>query len=268
MSMLLSDKNNNEENNEYKYNINDTNDKVTLTTIKHYLGAEFPPIPYLWHYDDFLQPFPVYGVKKISINKLKTFDIKINNINEFTDNNCDVYIIAQYKKEKFMYNDITKTNPNEVYISYHTWLFNNLTKLNEITNKKINFKFRFLTGIYPISGDYELYKHYPFKNDKKKSSGGIGIYSDKLEVRQATIHQHENHIKFSGINVCNFNIMSDNAVFLSIMKFPHIFVNDNKLFIKTRQGKSNCVVLHIFRNVYDNNPMNNQYQEIIEKYFN
>ncbi|QKF94291.1 hypothetical protein QKU48_gp0833 [Fadolivirus algeromassiliense] len=249
---------------QYRYNQNETNDKVLLKPIKHYLGIEFPPIPYLWHYDDFLQPFPVYGIKKISINKFKDFKINLEEINDLNDLNCDVYILAQYKREKVLYNE--SSDSNEVYLAYHTWLFNNLTKTTEIADKKVNFKFRLLTGIYPISGNFEHYKHYPFKNEKKKSAGGIGI-NNKLELRQATVHQHENHIKFSGINVCNFNITSENAVFVSVMKFPHIFINDKKQFIKTNKGKSNCIVLHVFRNVHDSDPNNEEYQKLVNEFF-
>ena len=257
---------NNDNNKEYKYNKNELNDKKTLTNIKHYLGVEFPPIPYLWHYDDFLQPYPVYGATKISIYKLRNMvNNKIENLNDLNDNNCDTYILAQYKKERFMYHE--NTNPNEIYLSYHTLLFNNLTRLNKIDNVPTNYKFKFLTGIYPLSGEYSMHKHYPFKNEKKKSFGGIPINSAKLESRSAVIHKHENHIKFSGINVCNFNILSDNAAFISIMKYPHLLVeNNNRQLVKISQNKSNCVVLHLFRNVYDNNPDDQYYQELIKKY--
>ncbi len=240
--------------NTYKINHNGLTDKTKLYNIKHYLDITFPPIPYLWHYDDFAQPFPVYGIVKVSIYKLKKL---VNNIpSDLTDKNCDTYILAQYKKEKVLYSKLS--NPYELYISYHTWLYYNLTKSCIINNNEINFKFRFLTGICEISGKLETYENYPFKNNSKKSPGGISI-NGKLEMRQAIIHKHENNIKFSGINVCNFNQLSDNAVFLSILKYPNAQTNNSK-------NKSNCVVLHIFRNVYDNNPENEEFQELISKF--
>lgn len=263
MATLIIDKTKSDDGNEYKINENEINDKLILKSIKHYVGVDFPPIPYLWHYDDFFQPFPIHAIKKISIDKLKLL-YSINQFNDLTDKNTDVYVVAQYKKEKVMYNELT--NPTELYLSYHTWLYNNFTKTTEITNKKLNFKFRFLTGIYPIIGNYEHHKYYPFKNDKKKSAGGMPINADKLEIRQATIHQHENHIKFSGINVCNFNVLSDNSAFFSILKCPHAVVNNNKQFIRTLKGKTNCVVLHIFRNIYDNDPNNGDYTKLVEKF--
>ena len=255
-------------NEEMKINKNDVNDGLKLMHINHYLGINFPPIPFLWHYDDFAQPFPIHGIKKISIHKLRSLtNIKNLNLFNLNDKNCDVYILAQYKKEKVIYNETT--DPNEIYISYHSWLYNNLTKSTSIKNIEIDFKFRFLTSIIPIVGELEHYNEYPFKNNKKKSPGGISIGSDKLIMRNATIHRYDDNIKFSGINVCNFNQQSDNCVFLSIMSYPHLCDKnnkDNKNIIKTISKKSNCIVLHIFRNVYDNNPNNNEYQELINKY--
>ena len=52
---------------EIKYNENAANDNVKLQLVKHYLGIKFCPIPFLWHYDDFAQPYPIYGIKKINI---------------------------------------------------------------------------------------------------------------------------------------------------------------------------------------------------------
>ena len=252
-------------NDEIKINKNEINDGVELAHINHYLGINFPPIPYLWHYDDFAQPFPIYGIKKISIYKLRSLSNKLNPIlAELNDKNCDVYILAQYKKEKIMYTETI--NQNELYLSYHSWLYNNLTKSTSIKDGIMNFKFRFLTGICSIEGDLTQYEKFPFKNDKKKAPGGICINDSKLGMRQSTIHKHDNIIKFSGINVCNFNQMSDNAVFLSIMRYPHICFENYNQNIITPSKKSNCVVLHIFRNVYDNDPNNNKYQELINKY--
>lgn len=252
---------------DYKINKNELGDKMELSTIEHYLGINFPPIPFLWHYEDFAQPFPVYGCKKISIYKLKQL-VKNNLLADLNDKNCDVYILAQYKKEKIMYSETADSS--ELYLSYHTWLYNNLTKQTKINNDKLNLKFRFLTGIYSIQGNLQQSGNYPFKKsknpNKKPSPGGISVNNSNLEMRQATIHQHDGIIKFSGINVCNFNQTSDNSVFLSILKYPNLYFKNEKHKIETIKKKSNCVVLHIFRNVYDNNPNDPEYQELINKY--
>ena len=49
----------------YRLNSNEVDD-VKLPLIKHYLGINFAPIPFLWHYDDMTMPFPIYGCRKIA----------------------------------------------------------------------------------------------------------------------------------------------------------------------------------------------------------
>jgi hypothetical protein len=250
-------------------NSNEMRDRTKLEYIKHYLGIQFSPLPFLWHYDDFAQPFPVYGCKKISIYKLRSLIGANNNIFlDLNDKNTDVYILAQYKNEKVYYTETS--NPNELYLSYHTWLYNNLTNTTSIKNNDINMKFKFLTQVQQIDGILSQNANYPYKNENKKSFGGIkvNLIHDKIiyDMRSATIHRHNGEIKFSGINVCNFNQNSDNAVFLSVIKHPVMYQKNEKLKILTKSKKSNCVVLHIFRNVADNNPCDNNYQELIKKY--
>lgn len=244
-----------------EYNVN-TTDNITLDNITHYLGTKFPPIPYLWHYDDFTQPYPVYGIKKINVNDLKKL-IQNDQMGEFNNINTDVYILAQYKDHKVMYNELS--NEKEIYLAHHTWLYNNLTKKDHIPNEKISLNFKYLTGINEIVGSLGLYEHYPYKNEKKKASGGIPL-NGKLELRQSTIHYHKGHIKFSGINCNNFNQLSDNCVFMSIIKYPALYTKNGRTQIQTPSKKSNCIVLHIFRNVYDNNPNDAEYQQLIDKY--
>lgn len=250
---------------------NETNDIILNPFISHYLNIKFASIPFLWHYNDFSEPFPIYAIKKINIYKLKSLLNNSKNITlqtnlfSLNDKNCDIYIIAQYRNIKAYYS--SESNIKEIYLSYHTLLYYNLTKKNTISNDKINYKFRFLTGIYSIEGDLQAYQYYPFKNEYNKKPGGIPINNLKLETRQATIHSSESHIKFSGINSCNFNINSDNSVFVSIIKQPTILHNNNKVNIVTNKNKQNCVVMHLFRNIPDNNPLDDNYQELFKKYF-
>jgi len=269
-----------------KININETNDKTTLKLLHHYLNINFSPVPFIWHYDDFAQPYPLYGIKKINYHHLKKYWGNKNlwfATKDLNDNNTDIYISIQYKMENYMYNPTTK--PSELFLSYHSWLYTNAVNNYEITENDISqpYKFRYLTGIIPLEGTFEYSATYPFllTPKMKKIPGGIPINESKLEMRQSTIHKHQNNLVFSPNNVCNFNLTSENGVFISVMKLPCILVKENKenkenkekqqyqlnkFNIKTPNNKTNCVVIHIFRNVYDNNPNNNEFQELINKY--
>ena len=236
---------------DYIVNTDETDSNLDLRLIHHHINSlKFLPIPYLWHYNDFGQPYPVYGVKKISIDKLKTLILSMDQKNIFglNDSNCDVYILAQYKDKREKYSEITMDD--EIYIGYHTWLYHNFTRSVAIPNFDIRMKFRFLAGLFTVDGDINPYPYYPYKNNiKTKLHGGICVNYNKLEIRQAVIHRNENVVKFSAKNVCNFNQLTDNAVFMSIMKKPFIYFPEYKENIRTKERKNNCIVLHIFRNV-------------------
>ena len=246
---------NNDEN--YKININEA-DNIKLPIIEHYLGMKFVPIPFLWHYDDFAQPFPIYGIRKITYDEMKKYTENIT-----IPKTADFYVLAQYRKEKEVYTQTT--SPNELYLSYHSWLYHNLTGKTQIENNAINLRFGFYTGIVPIGGKIDEFKFYPNKSKKPNTFGGIST-KGQLRSRRGTIHQIYDHVRFSGKNVCNFNQFTDNAVFLSIMISPYVFDIFGKYNIET-SNNSNCVVLHIFRNVPDNNPNDIEYQKLITEYF-
>ena len=254
----------------YIINKDETDSPLDLRLINHHLNLlKFPPIPFLWHYNDFGQPYPVYGVKKILIEKLKILIPSDNKINLYglDDSNTDIYILAQYKDSQEKYSKVTIDN--EIYICYHSWLYHNFTRALAIPNFDLRMKFRFLTGLYTVQGDIKPYPYYPHRNNiKTKLYGGVCVNSKRLDIRQAVIHKDkdEDVVKFSARNVCNFNQLTDSAVFISVIKKPFIYYPDYKDNIKTEEQKANCIVLHIFRNVADNNPYNEEYQNLIDFY--
>jgi len=272
--ILLEDNEKDEDIKRIVVNSNETGDKTKLKFVKHYLGINFCPVPFLWHYDDFAQPYPVYGLNKIKLQKLfnKVKD-KNNNLklalNGLNDRNTDIFTIAQYKNDSFLYNE--SSNSDEIYLSYHTWLYMNLTKNYEINNKiKENYKFRFLTGIYPIEGKInhsDTYPHIVFEKNgvEKKIPAGIAI-NTKPELRQANLHKYKDIIRFSSKGVCNFYTNEENLVFVSIMRFPFLVHKNNKIKVNTSNNKQNIVVLHILRNKADNNPKDPKFRELVDEY--
>lgn len=251
--------------------INETNEPTTYF-IDHHLNIKFPGIPFLWNYNDFGQPFFVKCCKKISIYKLKNLISKTKNINlhlnmvGLSDKNTDVYILCQYRDNNNIYSP--ESNPNELYLSYHTLLYTNRYKSKQIPTEELNCKFGFLTGLYKIEGNIEQYEFYPYKNqNNNKLGGGIPIDAAKLDNRYAKIHKVDNYNTFSGINTCNFYVRDDNCVFVSIIKRPFIINNNKKEKVFINNKKENCVVLHIFRNIGDCNAKNKEYEELISKYW-
>jgi hypothetical protein len=252
--------------NQIKYNKNESTNGFILSYVDHYVGIKFCPIPFLWNYDDFAQPYPIYGIKKITMIKLKM--LLTNNCNNsylfknlaiLNDFNTDIYVLAQYKNELAYYN--TTTNINELYIAYHTWMYTNYNKNFSITkNDKDTMKYRFMTGLF------NLMENKIKSIDYNKKILGMPVDNAKLELRQCVIHEHQNLIRFSGAHVCNFIADTDNMAFISIMKYPILSDDGVKQIIMTPQKKTNCVVLHLFRNVADNNPNNNNYQQLIKQF--
>ena len=268
-------------NSDIKYNKNDI-DKLQLHNVKHYIGIDFPPIPFLWNYNDFAQPYPIYGISKIGVTKFleiltkfKPNDKLNDNIKGLNDINTDFYINIQYKKELYWYSEEVANLPNDIYISYHTWMHINHTKQYNIQNyNKYNSVYEFLTGLYSLEGNITTNEFFPFKVKKNgnKIPAGINI-DDNLDKRCGTIHKHKGIIKFSGKDVCNFNGNETNLVFVSIMKSPFLILknnNGNRLcpIMTTNNVNPNkrcCIVLHLFRNIYDNNPESDDFQEVIKK---
>lgn len=267
--------------NEYKINENLV-DNNEFNEVKHYLDFKFPPVPYLWHYNDFSQPYPIYGVLKISKSQLIILINSFGNINEtyvenYNDANSDFYVTIQYKKERYWYAE--ETSDNEIYISYHTWLHINDMRQYEINNyAAYSMKYSFLSAIYPLIGDLTFSKKYPYKNEKKKIPGGMAIGS-KPTINRAVIHKHNGVIKFSGQYMNDFRTSDDNTqdniILLSVMKDPCLItfgqnrrISVNKVTTPDPDRKTNCLTLHVFRNKYDNNPNDENFQIIVNKIIN
>jgi hypothetical protein len=261
------------EDEQLEINTNCSKDNKSLKMIKHYLNIKFLPTPFLWHYDDFSHPFPVYGVKKIEISKLRALIKDVNNMSlkvnlvGLDDHNTDIYTVAQYKNDSSHYMGV---NDNELYLSYHTLLFNSLTRSFDIHASRTYFKFCFYTGMYSLDSNSLEAIDYHYHIPKKGNIifQGVPVDSSKLEKRCATIHAsgESNHIVFSGKNSCNFTCKKDNLAFISILKFPIVNNKSWKSRVLISNKKANVVVLHIFRNIMDNNPHNDNYQYLINKY--
>ena len=238
-----------------------------LKYVNHPSGIKFCSIPFLWHYNDFAQPFPVEKVKKLNysdfINTIAKNNINNdmfkNNLRGISDSNTDFYVVAQYRKEAFWYSE--ESDVNELYLSYHTWMYTNHVKSFDIdpTIKRINYNF--ITGVF--SGQNKI----TTSQNITKKFGGIEIDGEKLTPRRANIHNYQGIVRFSGTGVCNFNVNDDNNVFMSVMRFPSMILgNKNHCKIMTPDNKFNCVMLHVFRNVPDNNPLEESYQKLISDF--
>jgi hypothetical protein len=262
--------------NTLKYNSNECSDRTQLKWVNHYLGFNFPPIPFLWHYNDFAQPYPVHSIQKVdskifnTLVKKNGYNHNLNRlISKLKDKTTDFYILAQYKKENYWYNECS--DPNEIYLSYHTWMHINHTKNFCINNiDKYSAKYKYFTGLYSLNkSKISESKDYPKKKYKTTFyvDGGISVNRPTLCTRQSHIHSHNNHIKFSSANVCNFMAHDDDIVFVSIIENP-LILNKNKIIkLSTDHKKFNCVTLHIFRNKGDNLKDDNEYNKLIGEYF-
>lgn len=219
----------------------------------------YQKIPFIWSYNDILMPYEVYKCNKLTkdefkniINKKKS--IELDKILETLEDNTEYYYNIQYKKQDIWY--MNRYN-NELYISFHTWLFHKDTGLNYINNSKgIKKSYDMEVAIFPFDGSYKTTINYPHKiifNKKGKAfiaHSGIGI--KQFDKRVSIIHYTGEYVKFSPFDQCNFRINnnSSNITFVSI--------------IKSKFG--NCVTFHIFRNVMDDNPNDEDFQKLVNFY--
>ena len=240
-----------------KVDENRTGDTEVLSWVDHYIGVRFPPIPYLWHHDDFVQPYPIYGIVKIPVQKM----VELVGIGEdFDDKNTDCYILAQYKKEECWYSD--DSDNDEVYLAYHTWLYNKDKKSNAIAKNTPRLTvYKYKTGIYKVFGEIEHSKHYPDLGRNKKGTPG-GIPMESMDERVSTIHKHQRIIRFSSVGVCNFRVKSENCAFVSVMEDPEVCLKYGSKKIDAKR----VVVLHIFRNKMDDSPDNLEYGMLLEEF--
>lgn len=248
-------------------------------TFHEKLGMTFPHVPFIWHYDDFANLYKTHKILQIDkqkmIKMLETCGNKdvLNDILDL-DDNTEFYIHSQYKGEEVYYNN----KSNEIYLSFHTWLYGLETKKTKIGNNHLDHEYKFDCSVYDVSGYIEPSEFYPIKKivDRKRKrimclTSGIGI--NEMTKRVHSIHYAKNFNRFSPHDECNLNLVpgqSQNFVFVSIIKNPMAKTKsekfrDNKKSTFEKLNK-NCVTLHIFRNETDNNPTDPEFQNIVTKY--
>ena len=224
-----------------------------MNIFKHQLGFELPRVPYLWDYAEMDIVYPAArAVKKVTYNDLKKLiDEYIKFPLYLSDDDTDFYINVQKK-------NISSSSTDTIYLAYHTWLLDHDTidmDISMTTRKKYLFK----TSIYPIDGTIGYSCGYPRQGTYHKNKpGGIEI-NRYPSNRVASIHPIDDIIRFSSINVCNMNVLSDCAVFLSVL-LDASYMNKQKL-----PGKRNCITLHIFNK---NSTIDKNFDIMIDKYYN
>ena len=229
--------------------------------IKHPCGFEYPIVPFLWNYTDFSNPFPTHSIvhtnKQTFIKVIRSKNIRLNReLESLNDVSTQFIIHVQYKQEKFVY----EGNPNDIYLGYHGWC--HYGKYNDVILTPCPDMYFFNTGIYSLEGKLNYSTGYPNKGTYKKNKpGGISI-DDTTTTRVAVTHKLKDIIRFSSVNVCNFFSDYGNVAFVSVGKY---FVDKDKTPINVNK-KNNVVVLHIFRNVADNDPDNANFMELLNMY--
>ncbi len=223
------------------------------------LKIKYPECPFVWHYDDMGNIYPVEYIDKVSSKKICDIVDCSNNeivkelfkIPEFE--NADCYVVAQYKQDQIYYNS---TVLDEIYISYHTWLYKHVTQQNEIKDCKTKIITDINCGVFPLIGNIEHIKGYPFimlKDRKHRTHKvDIGLAINNLIKRECIIHDAKGYIRFSPHNECNIKMNDDcdNYMFISAVYCDDI--------------KKSCITLHIFRNKTDNNtPCDENFKEMI-----
>lgn len=236
------------------------------------LNVEYPECPFIWHYDDMANIYPVAYCDKLNYEKMVIIAESCENkflkdaLEEIKDN-ADFYVIGQYKHESHFYNAAEK---NEIYISFHTWLYKYLTEKDTIDDTKLNVSFDISSGIFPLIGEINHVDNYPFRtiiNKKKKKITKIlvGMSINNIIKRDCIIHDSKGYIRFSPHNQCNILLDSDSDdfMFVSIIKNVSIEkINDESP--EAVKLDRTCVTLHIFRNKYDNDPKNIVFAKMLE----
>jgi len=195
-------------------------------------------------------PYEVHKVLKITKDDLKS-KVPLKLLDELPDDSTEYYVSTQYKNTEAWY---MNTNNEEVYISFHAWLYKkSVGDIIEFSKKYYTYNVD--VGIFPLIGDLKPSKHYPkryhfSKNRKEILESESGISFNELCQRRLSIHTVGNLMKFSPFDSFNFSIEDDNVVFLSIIR--SIF--------------GNCVTLHIFRNVCDNDFKNSEFDDLIKNF--
>lgn len=203
--------------------------------IKHTeLGIDFQAIPFIWHYNDFANPYPTYESKKMSADDVRKLEEKYK-INLSCIPEPEYYCHKQYRAEDFLYN----SKSQEVYLGFHTWLLRQIEGPEfKIGDNDIYYKFKFRCQLIPLQGTIRQHKNFPEKFIQVKVSkkakkiisviNGINVSNaisqlnfNKLSKRNAIIHKHQGFTRFSPYQICNFVIPSNNSTdivsFISII---------------------------------------------------
>ena len=230
--------------------------------IEHSHGFKFPVVPFLWNYEDYSNPFPSKKVLELTKSKFidivkglnSVLDVQLNMLDE---SKTKFIVNIQYKRDKYYYDG----NHHDIYLGYHTWCYYAETGEQKLDDDTSSLYF-YNTSIFQLDNKLCYSSGYPYKGTHKKNKpGGISINKEP-ERRAASIHKVHNAARFSSINVCNFEIDQDNISFVSIGKY---FTNKNKDVLHV-DNKTCVAVLHIFRNVPDNDPDNDNFVKLINKY--
>ena len=237
--------------------MNESFDEIENKVYHKGLNRWYQSIPFLWNYYDMGTPYEVYHEKKMSkqtfIDKYKKImdHELIKLIEKYEDSNTDFAINCQYKNDQIWYTNKYNT---DLYISFHTWLWQKGTLSSVIEGEKVNHRHKIHIGIYHnnlnkmCKGRIKTSYHYPYKLIEKKIKKNnkienvalkieSGMSINKLCERSLSIHESSKIIKFSPHDSCNFQGEEKNLMFFSI--------------IESEFG--NCITLHMLRNVCDNN---------------
>lgn len=189
--------------------------------IKHdELGIHYPSMPFLWHYNDFANPYLTHESKILSEDEFNEIKKKYKHVSDIVDSipiEKEYYLHKQLRMDDFYYN----CKSQEVYISFHSWLLKQLEgpEISIGCNSENNYyyKFIFKCQIIPLFGEIKAHKNFPekIKKTKKKiyaTKVGINVSSDnllhvsKLSKRCSIIHKLNGFTRFSPYQMCNFII--------------------------------------------------------------
>lgn len=186
--------------------------------IKHdELGIHYPAMPFIWHYNDFANPYPTHESKFLSEDEFNVIKQKYKHVSDIVDSiliEKEYYLHKQLRMEDFYYNHKSQ----EVYISFHSWLLKQLEGADaSVGGNDYYYKFIFKCQIIPLFGEIKAHKDFPekIKKTKKKiyaTKVGINVSSEnllhvsKLSKRCCIIHKHSGFTRFSPYQMCNFII--------------------------------------------------------------
>jgi hypothetical protein len=248
------------------------------------LKIKYPAVPFVWHYNDFANPYPVHELKILTQQEFAKFNEKNNlGLDEYINETTEFYLNKQYRMDDFYY--MNQKVP-EIYVNYHTWLMKQLNGTNVIEHENNYYKFNFLCKIVPIQGDTITLPNFPHKIKKTKFGKKIfvtcGMNVGKINVpeckRTAIVHNHHGIVRFSPYDLCNFFVVgkgksNDNIhIFCSIISnvVSHKTIkpkcddsdddnnndndndndSDDKSITETKHLPKSCITIHVFRKSY------------------